>query len=146
MSAVRRTNQAVYFTRTILDQAEQAIDAQQKSQLEESGLYHLYSALNGFCNELIKQYSLPPFLQLSELFEREGLPAELKELALLFEQKAWVYEVSRQYHRVLLEGFESSPANSNLITSQSDYVALFRNWLIELEKTISRMREHYQEY
>lgn len=146
MSAVRRTNQAVYFTRTILDQAEQAVDAQQKSQLEESGLYHLYSALNSFCNELIKQYSLPPFLQLSELFEREGLPVELKELALLFEQKTWVYEVNRQYHRALLEGFESSLVNSNLITSQSDYVVLFRNWLIELEKTISRMREHYQEY
>ena len=146
MSPVRRTNQAVYFARITLDQADQAVDAQQKSQLEESGLYHLYSAINSFCNELVKHYSLPPFMQLTELFKREGLPAELKELALLFEQQAWPFEVNRQYQRVLLEGFESAPTNSNLITSQSDYVALFRNWLIELEKTISRMREHYQEY
>ena len=146
MNPVRRTNQTVYFARIALDQADQAVDAQQKSQAEESGLYHLYSALNSFCNELVKQYSLPPFMQLSELFKRDALPAELKELALLFEQQAWPFEVTRQYQRVLLEGFESAPETSNLITSQSDYVALFRNWLIELEKTISRMREHYQEY
>lgn len=146
MNPVRRTNQAVYFARIALDQAEQAVDAQQKSQSEESGLYHLYSALNSFCNELVKQYSLPPFMQLSELLGRDALPAELKELALLFEQQSWPFEVVRQFNRVLLEGFESAPVNSNLITSQSDYVALFRNWLIELEKSISRMREHYQEY
>lgn len=147
MSPVSRTNQALYLAKSRLQQAQEQGKGQgQIRELEELGLYHLYSSLNGFCHELVKQYMLPEFVALSELFTRDDLPAELKELALLYEAKAWPFEIERQYLRVMIQGFEAAPQNSNLITSASDYGALFRNWLIELEKTISRMREHYQEY
>ena len=146
MSPVSRTNQTLYYAKTMLVNAQGAGSEQEKAQCEEVALYHLFSTLSGFANELVKQYSLPAFKDLSELFSRPDLPAELKEFALLYEQQAWPYELLKQYQRVSVHGFEQGLQNSNLIMSQSDYTELFRNWLIELEKTISRTREHYQEY
>ncbi len=147
MSKVSRTNQVLYFTRINLDKAELCTDAQLKRQLEESALFHLYTGISSFCSELVSQYGLTAFKDLSELFGRSGLPSELCELSLLHgDTQSWLGSVVQQYQRLLQGGFESTGASSGIIFSQSEYVTLFRNWLIELEKTIQRMREHYQEY
>ena len=147
MSKVSRTNQVLYFTHMSLDKAEQSSDAQVKRQLEEGALFHLYSATFSFSAELVSQYGLGAFKELEELFSRPGLPSELVELSQLYSDSAsWLGSVVLQYQRLLQGGLEAVGANSGLIMVQSDYVDLFRNWLIELEKTIQRMREHYQEY
>ncbi|MFT5593694.1 MAG: hypothetical protein ACI8SR_002080 [Oceanicoccus sp.] len=147
MSQVSRTNQVVFFARSCLQQAEHC-ENQEKRQLEEAALSHLYAGVMSFANELISQYRLPPFANLNELFAREALPAELYELSLISQESTgWLGALLKQYNRMLLTGFdESSVVQSvQLITTQSDYVDLLRNWLIELEKTIQRMRLHYQE-
>ncbi|MFY0642220.1 MAG: hypothetical protein JXR16_14300 [Bermanella sp.] len=147
MSPVSRTNQVVFFARTCLKQAEQATD-QEKRQLEEAALGHLYAGVVSFANELTSQYRLPPFKGLSELFARDQLPAELYELSLLsHETSGWLGALLKQYNRMLLTGLDEGGVvqSVQLITTQSDYVDLLRNWLIELEKTIQRMRLHYQE-
>ncbi len=147
MSAVSRTNQVVFFARNCLKQAEEA-QYQEKRQLEEAALSHLYSAVCSFANELVSQYRLQPFASLSELFARHELPAELYELSLLAqESNGWLGALLRQHQRMLLTGLDESAVMSSqqLITTQSDYVDLLRNWLIELEKTVQRMRLHYQE-
>ncbi|MEH6346812.1 MAG: DUF6586 family protein [Bermanella sp.] len=147
MSKVSRTNQVLYFSRLCLDQAEQETDSQKKRQLEESALFHLYNAVTSFSGELVAQYALAPFLGLDELFGRNGLPSELIELSLLHaDTNSWLGSIVVQYQRVLQAGLESGAVSGGLIFSQSDYAGLFRNWLIELEKSIQRMREHYQEY
>jgi hypothetical protein len=147
MSPVSRTNQVVFFARSCLKQAEQSAD-QEKRQQEEAALSHLYAGLMSFSNELVAQYRLPPFSTLAELFSRKELPAELYELSLLSqESNSWLAALLTQYNRMLLTGFDESAVvqSVQLITTQSDYVDLLRNWLIELEKTIQRMRLHYQE-
>lgn len=147
MSQVSRTNQVAYFARTCLDQAEQAA-SQEKRQLEEAALSHLYVATFSFANELVAQYRLEPFQQLEELFSRDHLPAELYELGLLSrDSRSWLHAVLKQYRRMLVSGLEDGAVGQpvQIITSQSDFTNLFRNWLIELEKTIQRMRLHYQE-
>jgi len=147
MSKVSRTNQVLYFSRMNLDKAELCTEAQLKRQLEEAALFHLYTGLSSFCAELVSQYGLASYKDLDELFGRSDLPSELYELSLLYcDAQSWLGSVVQQYQRLLQGGFESIGASSGIIFSQSDYVALFRNWLIELEKTIQRMREHYQEY
>ncbi|MGR6873666.1 DUF6586 family protein [Pseudomonas sp. HK3] len=147
MSPVSRTNQVVFFARSCLKQAEQSAD-QEKRQQEEAALSHLYAGLMSFSNELVAQYRLPPFGTLAELFARKELPAELYELSLLSQEpNSWLAALLTQYNRMLLTGFDESAVvqSVQLITTQSDYVDLLRNWLIELEKTIQRMRLHYQE-
>ena len=147
MSPVSRTNQVVFFARTCLKQAEQATDQDQR-QLEEAALGHLYAGVVSFANELTTQYRLPPFKGLSELFARDQLPAELFELSLLSQENSgWLAALIKQYNRMLLTGLDDGGVvqSVQLITTQSDYVDLLRNWLIELEKTIQRMRLHYQE-
>jgi hypothetical protein len=147
MSQVSRTNQVVFFARSCLKQAEHC-ENQEKRQLEEAALSHLYAGVMSFSNELIAQYRLPSFTDLSELYSRKELPAELYELSLLSrDSSCWMGALLKQYNRMLLTGFdESSVVQSvQLITTQSDYVDLLRNWLIELEKIIQRMRLHYQE-
>ena len=147
MSLVSRTNQVVFFTRTSLDQAEQAT-SQEKRQLEEAALSHLYVGLNSFVNELVAQYRLPPFQNLQDVFTRDELPAELVELKLLNQDSdSWFSQLLKQYQRMLSNGLDDGSVGQSvqLITTQSDFVSLFRNWLIELEKTIHRMRLHYQE-
>ncbi|NVK37968.1 MAG: hypothetical protein HWE18_08595 [Gammaproteobacteria bacterium] len=147
MSAVSRTNQVVFFARNCIKQAEEA-QHQEKRQLEEAALSHLYSAIHSFANELVSQYRLEPFQSLNELFNRQNLPAELYELSLLAkESSGWLGALLRQHQRMLLTGLDEGVVMSlqQLITTQSDYVDLLRNWLIELEKTVQRMRLHYQE-
>jgi len=147
MSLVSRTNQVVYFARSCLQQAEQA-SSQEKRQLEEAALSHLYVGLCSFANELVIQYRLAPFQSLQTLFSRDDLPAELQELKLLSEESnAWLSQFLKQYQRMLSNGLDDGSVGQSvqLITTQSDFVDLFRNWLIELEKTIQRMRQHYQE-
>ncbi len=147
MSKVSRTNQVLYFARMSLDNAELSGQAQLKRQLEEAALFHLYSGVSSFCTELVSQYGLSAFKDFNELFGRSDLPSELYELSLLHSNpQSWLGSIVQQYQRLLQGGFESSSASSGIIFAQSDYVTLFRNWLIELEKTIQRMREHYQEY
>jgi len=147
MSKVSRTNQVLYFSRLCLGQAEQVTDVQKKRQQEEAALFHLYNAVTSFSAELVAQYALPPFDRLDELFGRSDLPSELVELSLLYsDTDSWLGSIVVQYQRVLQVGLESGAVSGGLIFSQSDYVQLFRNWLIELEKSIQRMREHYQEY
>ncbi|GAA6133589.1 hypothetical protein NBRC116188_03780 [Oceaniserpentilla sp. 4NH20-0058] len=147
MSAVSRTNQVVFFARSCLAQAEQAA-GQDKRQLEEGALSHLYTGVVSFANELVGQYRLAPFEDIKELFMRTDLPAELYELALLQQDSSsWIAALLKQYQRMLLTGLDDGVVthSAQLISSQSDYVSLMRNWLIELEKTIQRMRLHYQE-
>jgi len=147
MNLVSRTNQVVFFARTCLSQAEQAT-SQEKRQLEEAALSHLYVGLCSFANELVAQYRLPPFQSLQALFSRDDLPAELLELKLLSdESNSWLSQLLKQYQRMLSNGLDDGSVGQSvqLITTQSDFVDLFRNWLIELEKTIQRMRQHYQE-
>jgi hypothetical protein len=147
MSPVSRTNQVLFFARTCLGQAEQS-SHQEKRQLEEAALAHLYAGVFSFANELVSQYRLEPFASLHELFSREDLPAELYELSLLsHESSGWLSSIVKQYSRMLVSGLDEGAVvqSVQLITTQSDYVDLLRNWLIELEKTIQRMRLHYQE-
>lgn len=147
MTPTSRTNQVLFFARTCLEQAEQ-LSHQEKRQREEAALSHLYAGVFSFANELVSQYQLESFDSLDTLFAREGLPAELYELSLLSKDpSSWLSSVLKQYRRMLISGLdESSVVQSvQLITTQSDYVDLLRNWLIELEKTIQRMRLHYQE-
>jgi len=147
MSPVSRTNQVLHFARTCLGQAEQTHD-QEKRQLEEAALSHLHSGIYSFVNELASQYRLAPIHSLSEVFARPDLPAELYELSLLSkESNGWLGSLLKQYHRMLLTGLDEGVVTQTvqLISTQSDYVDLLRNWLIELEKTIQRMRLHYQE-
>ncbi|MFY0699773.1 MAG: hypothetical protein JXR04_03085 [Bermanella sp.] len=147
MSPVSRTNQVLFFARSCLKQAEQASE-QEKRQLEEAALSHLYAGAFSFSHELVSQYRLPAFESLTELFSRADLPAELYELSLLSsDSSAWLGALLKQYRRMLLSGLDEGAVvqSVQLITSQSDYVDLLRNWLIELEKTIQRMRLHYQE-
>jgi hypothetical protein len=146
MSKVSRTNQVLFFSRLSLEKADASTDAQLKRQHEEGALFHIYSGVSSFCAELVSQYGLNSFKDLDELFDRPSLPSELYELSLLYgDPQSWLGSIVWQYQRLLQGGFESAGAASGIIFSQSDYVALFRNWLIELEKTIQRMREHYQE-
>lgn len=147
MSPVSRTNQVLYFARSSLDQAEQCAGQQQRQQ-EEAALSHLFASVHSFLNELVVQYQLPPFMDLNELFARPDLPIEIAEFRLLQQNSdSWLASLIKQYHRLLINGLEDGMVNSSvqIITVQSDFTSLFRNWLIELEKTIRRMREHYQE-
>ena len=146
MSSVRRTNQVLYFTRLSLDKAVQAVNAQDKRYCEECALFHLYGATMSFAGELVAQYALAPFSELSELLHRDELPSELRELHLLMEDgNSWLKALVGQYQRLIQQGLDDSAAASGIIISQSDYAGLFSNWLIELEKISRRMREHYQE-
>ncbi len=148
MSNVRRTNQALYFARLSLDKAELAQqDAQIKRYSEECALFHIYTATLSFAGEVVFQCGLEPFNDLSELLSRDSLPCDLKELSLLLnEPVSWLSSLVGQYNRVIYQGLDDSGTASGLIFSQSDYSALFANWLIELENIVQRMREHYQEY
>ncbi len=146
MSIVRRTNQVLYFARLSLDSAFEAHEPQQKRYSEECALFHLYAGIMSFTNELVGQYALPSFDSLNELFARTELPSELRELKLLFsDSSSWLCALVQQYERLTKVGFDTSGPSNGLILTQSDYASLFRNWLIELEKVVQRMREHYQE-
>ena len=147
MNLAARTNQTLYFARISLNESEQEEQPQEKRRKEEVALFHLYSSLTAFCNELVQHYMLLPFSTPAELLARDEAPAELQELKLLLEQpESWLSTIIVQYERVLLVGLEQGAANSNLITKQSDYTDLFRNTLNDMEKVIQRMREHSQEY
>lgn len=144
--SVSRTNQALYFAKLSIERILD-VDGQLKAQAQEQALFHLYSALCGFVQELVSQYNLAPFRDLDELFAQEGLPTELYELSLLNSQAdGWVGSVRKQYNRMLQEGLENRTVNAGLISSSADYDVLFSNYLIDMEKTIQRMREHYQEH
>lgn len=146
MSKTSRTNQVLYFARTSLQSSITADTAQFKTMYEEAALYQLYSALMGFCAELVAQYNLPPFKNLDDLFTQDSYHSELGELSRLCQDShSWLNNLVVQYERCLQQGLAPSQINSSLITSQSDYHALFSNWLIQLEKIIYRMREHWQE-
>ncbi|MEY8206079.1 MAG: DUF6586 family protein [Bermanella sp.] len=146
MSSVRRTNQALYFSRLSLAKAKQAQEPQDKRYAEECALFHLHAATMSFAGELVAQYALPPFSMLSELLQRRELPSELRELSLLMaDDHSWLKSLMKQHQRLLQQGLDDSTAARGLILSQSDYAELFSNWLIELEKISRRMREHYQE-
>ncbi len=146
MSSVRRTNQALYFSRLSLDKVAQAQNAQDKRYSEECALFHLYGATMSFAGELVTQYALAPFSELPELLRRDDLPSELRELSLLLaDGHSWLNALMGLYPRLIKQGLDDSAAVSGLILSQSDYAELFSNWLIELEKISRRMREHYQE-
>jgi len=146
VSSVRRTNQALYFSRLSLEKASGAETAQDKRYAEECSLFHLYTATVSFAGELVTQYGLPPFSELSELLNRGDLPSELRELSLLMaDDNSWLKSLVKQYQRLIQQGLADSAPASGLIFSQSDYAELFSNWLIELEKISRRMREHYQE-
>ncbi len=145
MSTVGRTNQVLYFARLSLEKAAQASAPQDKRMFEEQALFHLYTCIISFHAELLNQYNLPEFEQLTELYGREQLPSELYELSLLYKESgSWLGTITGQYRRLFSQGLGKS-VNTGLIVSQSDYSSLFHNCLIELEKTIQRMREHYQE-
>jgi len=146
VSSVRRTNQALYFSRVSLEKASGAEGAQDKRFAEECALFHLYGATISFAGELVAQYGLPPFTELSELLNRRDLPSELRELRLLMgDDNSWLKSLVNQYQRLIQQGLADSAPASGLIISQSDYTELFSNWLIELENISRRMREHYQE-
>lgn len=147
MNLAARTNQTLYFARISLADADKANSPQEKRRFEEAALFHLYSALSAYSNELAQHYMLAPFKSPVDLIKREGVPAELQELKLLLEQpESWLSTIIVQYERVLVSGLEQVAVNSNLITKQSDYSDLFRNVLNDMEKVIQRMREHSQEY
>ncbi len=146
MSTVSRTNQVLYFARLSLNAADGAQDLQLKRYHEECALFHIYSAAVSFANELVTQYGLMSFDDLTELLSRADLPSEVRELSLLFkDSNSWLAAIVKQYKRLILTGIESLTHTSGLILSQSDFSSLFRNWLIELEKVVQRMREQYQE-
>lgn len=146
MSKTSRTNQVLYFARISLQSAADADSAQLKTKHEEEALFHLYGAVMSLCAELVGQYNLAPFKTLPDLFAQDTYHGELVELKILFDDgHSWLNQLIAQYERCLLQGLISSPVNASLITSQSDYSSLFANWLIQLEKLIYRMREHWQE-
>lgn len=145
MNRIGRTNQAVYFCRQTLSLTE-GLSGQARQQHEEAALFHLYSAAFALVQELQAQYGLAPVSSLEELKLQDDLPAELYELSLLLSGDSWLASLHRLYCRSLSQGLsERSGVHNGLITSQSDYQSLIANWLIELEKTVHRMREHYQE-
>lgn len=146
MSNTGRTNQSIYFVRLCLEQAEQANSVQHKQMHEESALHHLYGAVISLTSELVAQYNLLPFELLSEVLSRADLPSELYELQLAKnDPHSWLYNLLKQHQRMLLSGLKDNNVNSGLISSQSDYTSLFRNYLSEIEKLAERMREQYQE-
>ncbi|EAT13226.1 hypothetical protein HF888_07025 [Bermanella marisrubri] len=144
--SVSRTNQALYFAKLSIERIAD-VEGQLKVQAQEQSLYHLYSALRGFVKELVAQYNLAPSRTLDELFAQKELPTELYELSLLNGQAdSWVASIRKQYERMLDEGLGNRTVNAALISSSADYDTLFSNYLIDMEKTIQRMREHYQEH
>lgn len=149
MSASGRTNQCLHFARLSLSEGEQAADQgnlQIQRRHEEAALFHTYAGFMGFCAEVASQYGLAPIRDLAELLSREGLPAEVVELRLLMDDSTtWLSNLVATHQRALIQGLDDNRANSSLITSQSDYLALIRNWLIELENLVNRHREHYLE-
>lgn len=149
MSSTGRTNQCLHFARLSLTDGEQAAEQankQMQRRHEEAALFHTYAGFMAFCSEVIAQYRLPPIQDFNELRARDSLPAELVELGLLADDStSWLFGLVKTYNRALLQGLDDHQANSGLITSQSDYLALIRNWLIELENLVNRHREHYLE-
>lgn len=153
MSRSGRTNQVLFFARNALSSAESSREEgniQTQRQFEEAALFHLYTALSAFCAEVVAQYQMPPMRDVLELTSRQDLPAELGELRLqLASSGSWLADLVQAYQRLLLQGLTEQNngvvGQQGLITSQSDYLALFRNWLIELENLINRQREHYLE-
>ncbi len=149
MSNSGRTNQTLHFAHLALrdgnEMAEQGDRGAQRRH-EEAALFHTYVGLVSFCAELTSQYRLEPFQTLAQLFDRNDLPAELAELALLAaDRQSWLGQLLVTYQRATIQGLEANNAQAGLITSQSDYLALIRNWLIELENLVMRHREHYVE-
>ena len=146
MSLAARTNQCIYFTRLTLEQVSDQSDAQTKQRLEEAAVGHLFSALNAYCNEVAKQYQLPPFSDISDLLREDDLVMEIAELKLLHEvTESWFSQILMAHQKVITEGLSVGAARMGLITSEKDYSNLIRNWLIELEKLIMRQRQHYVE-
>jgi len=144
--SVSRTNQVLYFASLSLEQLQTA-QGQTHAQIQEQTLFHLYSGFVSFCWELVDQYNLPPFDELSELLTRTELPAELYELSLLSkDEESWLSDLLSLYKRMLKQGLNQRVVDAMLITSGSDYQSLFANLLKRMEKTIQRMREHYQEH
>jgi hypothetical protein len=137
MSRTGRTNQVLYFARLSLEQIELAESLQAKQMMEETTLHHLHTALMSLVSELTAQYHLAAFVTLDEVLARPSLPSELHELKLAKE------DASSQ--RMLLDGLKDNNVNSGLISSQSDFASLFRNYLKEIENLAQRMRDHYQE-
>lgn len=146
MNRTGRTNQVIYFARLNLQQANEAGGLQNKQMFEETVLHHLYGAVMSLTGELVQQYNLEPFTDLGELLAREGLPSELYELSLInSESTSWLYNLLKQHQRMIFSGLVDNNVNSGLITAQSDYCALFANYLNEIENLVQRMRVHYQE-
>lgn len=146
MNRTGRTNQVLYFARLYLQQIEGADSMQEKQMLEETALHHLYVSVVSLANEVATQYNLSPFTDLSELLSREGLPSELHELSMAkSDSTSWLYNLLKQYQRMIFAGLIDNNVNSGLISSQSDYASLFANYLNEIENLAQRMRLHYQE-
>mgnify|MGYP005991258535 FL=1 len=146
MNRTGRTNQVIYFARLNLQQANEAGGLQDKQMFEETVLHHLYSAVMSLTGELVQQYNLEPFTDLDELLSRDALPSELYELSLIKSQStSWLYNLLKQHQRMIFSGLVENNVNSGLITTQSDYCALFANYLNEIENLVQRMRVHYQE-
>ena len=146
MNRTGRTNQVIYFARLNLQQANEAGGLQDKQMFEETVLHHLYSAVMSLTGELVQQYNLEPFTDLDELLSRDALPSELYELSLIKSQPtSWLYNLLKQHQRMIFSGLVENNVNSGLITTQSDYCALFANYLNEIENLVQRMRVHYQE-
>jgi hypothetical protein len=146
MSRTGRTNQVLYFARLSLDKVEQAESLQDKQMMEETTLYHLHTAFISLVSEILAQYNLEPFVSLDELFARPSLPAELYELQLAkLDSKSWLYNLLKQKQRMITDGLKDNNVNSGLISSQSDYSSLFRNYLKEIENLAQRIRVLYQE-
>lgn len=144
--SVSRTNQALYFAKQALSEASSAEGQQDIRRHQEAALFHINSALGAFCQEVVLQYGLPPFRVVSDLLSQAQLPQELKELAIMLETKdSWLSQLTTQYQRVLTQGLGEPSKNTALIVSQSDFSVLYRNYLIELENLIQRMREQYLE-
>jgi hypothetical protein len=146
MSRTGRTNQVLYFARLSLEQIELAESLQAKQMMEETTLHHLHTALMSLVSELTAQYHLAAFVTLDEILARPSLPSELHELKLAKEDSSsWLYNLLKQNQRMLLDGLKDNNVNSGLISSQSDFASLFRNYLKEIENLAQRMRDHYQE-
>ena len=146
MNRTGRTNQVIYFARLNLQQANESDGLQNKQMFEETVLHHLYSAVMSLTGELVQQYNLEPFTDLDELLSRDALPSELYELSLIKSQStSWLYNLLKQHQRMIFSGLVENNVNSGLITTQSDYCALFANYLNEIENLVQRMRVHYQE-
>ncbi len=146
MSMARRTNQCLFNAKQALNESEGLSDSVVQRRLEEAALFHIYTAINSYMVEVCRHYALPPFASIESLFDQVQLPAELSELAVLSQDSAsWLSACLKLYRKVLMEGLGDNRPADSLITSQSDFNALFRNWLIELEKLINRQRELYLE-